>query len=61
MAKRDDWLLDIAQVKERVRLSPMTIARLERAGRFPQRRRVASRAVRWVKSEIDQWISARAE
>lgn len=49
-------LLDISKVIQRVGLSRMTIDRLERAGRFPQRRRVSARAVRWLATEVDEWM-----
>jgi predicted DNA-binding transcriptional regulator AlpA len=49
--------LSAAQVQTRVRLSRTTIDRLERKGLFPRRRRVSARAVRWLASEIESWIT----
>ena len=51
-----EQLLTLRDVVERVRLSRMTLERLERAGRFPRRRHVSARAVRWLASEIDEWV-----
>jgi prophage regulatory protein len=51
-------LLRINDVETRTGLNRVTIWRLERTGRFPRRRVVSSRTVRWVDSEIDQWIEA---
>lgn len=49
-------LLTIHQVEELTRLSRTTIARLERAGKFPARRRVSTRAVRWPAAEVEKWL-----
>jgi predicted DNA-binding transcriptional regulator AlpA len=49
-------LLKIDAVEERTTLNRVTIWRLERTGRFPRRRHIAGRSVRWVDTEIDQWI-----
>ena len=40
-------------------LSRVTRWRLERAGRFPRRRRLSSGAVGWLRSEIANWITSR--
>ena len=33
--------------------------REERAGRFPQRRRLTDRTVAWLESEVQEWIDSR--
>ncbi len=52
-------LLNLRQVVELVGLSRTTIWRLERAGQFPRRRQVSTKAVRWNQAEIEDWISSR--
>ncbi len=49
-------LLKIRELEAKTGLDHVTIWRLEREGRFPRRRTITCRAVRWVESEIDQWI-----
>jgi prophage regulatory protein len=52
-------LLRIKQVIEATGLSRMTVWRLEKAGRFPTRRRLGDHAVAWLESDIDAWIESR--
>jgi len=52
-------LLRQKQVIDATGLSRMTIWRLERAGQFPQRRRLGPNAIGWVENEIDEWIASR--
>ena len=40
-------------------LSYSTIFRMERAGRFPSRRRLGHHSVGWVLAEVLAWIDAR--
>jgi prophage regulatory protein len=42
-----------------VGLSRTTLWRRERAGDFPRRRKLSSRSVGWVLSEVLQWIDQR--
>ncbi len=42
-------------------LSRTTRWRLERAGRFPRKRRISENAVAWVASEIEIWMAERPE
>ena len=42
-----------------VGLSYSTIYRLERAGRFPRRRRLGDNSVGWLLSEVAEWMAAR--
>ncbi len=52
-------LLTQKQVVDLVGVSRTTIWRLERAGKFPRRRQVSTKAVRWDQSEIEDWIRSR--
>lgn len=47
------------QVRAMVTYSPAHIDRLEKAGLFPKRVQLGQARVAWVKSEIEEWISAR--
>ncbi len=44
------------EVKQRTRLSRMTIWRMEHAGSFPKRVQIAPRSVAWVREDVEQWI-----
>ncbi|MCY4641441.1 MAG: AlpA family phage regulatory protein [Gammaproteobacteria bacterium] len=50
-------LLTRTEVETRCRIGRSTIYRLMRSGEFPIPLRIGPRAVRWVESEIDTWIS----
>lgn len=52
-------LLTQKQVTDLIGLSRTTIWRLERAGKFPRRRQVSTKAVRWNQAEIFEWIESR--
>ena len=52
-------LLTQKQVVDLVGLSRTTIWRLERAGQFPRRLQVSTKAVRWNQAEIVDWIESR--
>ena len=54
-----DRLLARAEVQARCGLSRASIYRRLKAGEFPQPRMVGARAVRWLETEIDEWISSR--
>lgn len=47
------------QVFDRTKLSKSTRWRLEKAGKFPNRRRLSANSVGWIESEIDAWLSSR--
>lgn len=51
--------LRIEAVAELVDLSPSTVYRLAREGRFPSPRRVTERVPRWLRSEIIAWLQTR--
>jgi prophage regulatory protein len=47
------------EVVRLVGLSYSTVYRLERAGQFPSRRRIAQNCVGWDLAEIEAWIASR--
>ncbi len=47
------------RVLERVPYSASHLARLEKAGLFPQRVKLGACRVGWVESEVNDWIEAR--
>ena len=47
------------RVLERVPYSASHLARLEKAGLFPQRVKLGACRVGWVEDEINHWIEAR--
>jgi predicted DNA-binding transcriptional regulator AlpA len=49
-------LLTLRDVESLTKLSRSTIDRLEREGKFPPRRHVSSRAVRWLGDEVEAWM-----
>ncbi len=50
-----------AEVKEITSLSRTTRWRMERAGTFPRRRQISENRIAWVRSEILEWIAAKAD
>lgn len=50
-------ILRFSQVREQTGFSKTTIDRLERAGKFPKRIKIGSRAVGWDKKSIDRWLN----
>jgi prophage regulatory protein len=55
----DDRLLRLSEVRTRTALARTTIYRKMREGSFPEPLKVGVRAVRWLESEIDSWLSSR--
>ena len=53
--------LRFRELGKRVGLSRSSVWRLERAGEFPQHRRLSPNAVGWWEPEIDAWLRARRE
>lgn len=51
--------LTIKEVINTTKLSKASIYRLEAAGKFPRKRKFGEKAVRWLSSEVDQWIKER--
>ena len=54
-------ILTSPQLKEVIPYSISHLARLERAGKFPQRIRLSQNRIGWLASEVDEWITKRAE
>ena len=54
-------LLSKRQLKEMVLYSPQHIARLEKAGLFPQRVHIGPNRVGWVEAEVLDWIQKRMD
>jgi prophage regulatory protein len=52
-------LLRIRQVLELTGLSRMTIYRMEREGRFPNRRRLGANSIAWLDEDVLAWMSSR--
>ena len=52
----DERLLRLRDVKEKTGLGSSTICRRMAAGTFPAPRRLGPNTVRWLQSEIDDWI-----
>ena len=47
-------------VKISTGLSRATIWRLEKAGKFPPRKRIGAKSIAWLQSEISAWMETRA-
>jgi predicted DNA-binding transcriptional regulator AlpA len=41
-------------------LDEVTVWRLEQVGRFPRRRKITSKAVGWLLSEVREWVRTRS-
>ena len=55
----DDRLLTRAEVESITTLSRSSLYRKMRSGTFPEPIRIGDRAVRWLASEIRDWIESR--
>lgn len=51
--------LSYKELRAKIGLGRSTIFELEKAGKFPKRRKFGLRNVRWIESEVDQWIEER--
>jgi prophage regulatory protein len=54
-------LIRLPEVSRLTSMSRSAIYRAEAQGTFPKRRRVGLRAVAWSESEVQAWLSSRAE
>lgn len=54
-------ILSKRQLKELVLYSPQHVARLEKAGQFPQRVQLGPNRVGWVEAEVLDWLQRRLE
>jgi len=50
-------LLNSKEVQKRTNLSGVTLWRLEKSGKFPQRLNTTPFRVAWVEEEVDEWIA----
>ena len=51
--------LRFPEVAKRIGLSRSSVWRLQRAGRFPQHRRLSPNTVGWWEPEIEAWLQSR--
>ena len=54
-------ILSKRQLKELVLYSPQHVARLEKAGAFPQRIQLGPNRVGWVEDEVLNWLQERLD
>ena len=54
-------ILSKRDLKELVLYSLQHVARLEKAGKFPKRVQLGPNRVRWVESEVLDWLTERLE
>ena len=54
-------LIDKKELVKLVKYSGQHIARLEKAGQFPQRLRLGQNRVAWLLSEVEDWIEERIQ
>ena len=54
-------ILSKRQLKELVLYSPQHVARLEKAGTFPQRIQLGPNRVGWVEAEVLNWLQDRLD
>jgi len=60
VAQHDDAIVREPECQILTRLSRPTRWRLERAGKFPQKRQLSPGCKGWLRSEIQAWIAERA-
>lgn len=58
---RQDRLLRLPQVMDRVGLKRTAIYQRMREGRFPRSRSLGPRCTVWVEAEVDEWVRSIAE
>lgn len=56
--EHEEYLRD-PDVRKATKLSRTTRWRLERAGKFPARRKLSANAVGWLRSEVEDWLASR--
>ena len=54
-------ILSKKQLKDLIPYSPQHIARLEKAGKFPQRIKLGPNRVGWLEEEVMDWIQDRLD
>ena len=58
---KNDRILRKPEVLAKVALSDASVWRLEKQGRFPRRVKLGPQSVGWFESEVDEWMTERAE
>lgn len=53
-------MLRLTQVIERTELRKTTIYKLQKQGRFPKAVPLTGHSVRWIESEVENWLADRA-
>lgn len=61
MSEQQDRFMREPEVAQVTGLSRTTRWRLERAGKFPRRRRISANAVAWLQSEVEAWIAEKTD
>lgn len=61
MSEQEDRIIRMDAVTLATGLSVATINRKEKAGEFPQRLKIGSRAVGWRSSAVQQWVEKQKE
>ncbi|MDR3792997.1 MAG: AlpA family transcriptional regulator [Terracidiphilus sp.] len=59
MPEKHEKFLRLAEVRNRVPYSRSTIYQLIAQGKFPKPISLGARAVAWLESDIDEWITSR--
>lgn len=54
-----DYLLKASEVQARTGMSRSTLYQQIRRGLFPKQRQTTVRSVRWLESEVNDWIASR--
>lgn len=57
----DDKLMNISELAEYLGVSRRTAERMANQAGFPNRYRLGARCVRWRRSELERWLTGRAE
>ena len=52
-------LLTRSEVVERIRLSKTVLYRMMQEGEFPRPLKMGGHAVRWIESEVSEWVASR--
>ena len=52
-------ILNAKDVASMIKLSRVTIWRLENEGKFPQRIRISTKRIGWLEDEVTKWIEKR--
>lgn len=59
--EHEERLLTLKEVQHKTGLGRTTVYKMVERGDFPSQVRVGPRSVRWLRTEVEQWINRRAE